>query len=254
MQPSRSTDARANLSKRAPSFSLLFLVAGPAVFAACGDDGNVLGSDSAAGSSGQAGTGGSAGSANTAGSGQAGSLTNAGANAGGTTSGGTSSAAGKTGAGGASCAIPECLRANVCLDKCGGSEVSSGCCACPASTVEESTCTAAGGQGSGGQTGSDCAGMTCTASQTCVAYRTVGGAVFPPGAGGKCTTGRHLENNMCENDFAYACAGLTGCSAPAATCHCAANTKCANANFCSLPTASAWLDTSAELVCEQQVP
>jgi hypothetical protein len=251
MQPLRSTDANGRLSQRAPaSFCLLalFLVAGPAVFAACGDDGNVLGSDGGAGSSGQASGGGSAGSSNTAGSGHAGTLTNAGMTSGGTSSGG------KTGAGGATCNIPECLRANVCLDKCGGNVLSSGCCTCPASTVEESSCTAAGGQGSGGQGSSDCAGMTCTTSQTCVAYRTVGGAIFPPDAGGQCMAGRHVENNMCQADFAYTCAALSGCSAPAATCHCAANTPCANTNICRLPRAAAWLDTSADLVCEQQVP
>jgi hypothetical protein len=114
------------------------------------------------------------------------------------------------------------------------------------------SCNAAGGQGGG--TSADCVGMTCDANQTCVAYRTVGGAQIPPDAGGGCPAGKHAENDHCFSDFAYTCAGLTGCSAPATTCHCAAGSKCANANACRLPYAAAWLDTAAELVCEQQVP
>jgi hypothetical protein len=96
--------------------------------------------------------------------------------------------------------------------------------------------------------------MTCTASQTCVAYRTVGGGIFPPDTEGKCMTGKHLENDRCQSDFAYTCAELTGCTAPAATCHCAANTPCAASNVCRLPYVVPWLDPSADLLCELQAP
>jgi hypothetical protein len=220
---------------------LTVLACGFASVAACGDDGSTSG-----GAAGQTTTGGSAGSSG-AGSGHAGSVASAGVNAGGASSGG------KPGTGGASCEIQECFRANVCLDHCGGKVVSSGCCACAAPTVDELSCNeAAGGQGGG--TSAECVGMTCSADQTCVAYRTVGGAQIPPDAGGGCTTGKHVENDHCVSDFAYTCAALTGCSAPAATCHCAAGSKCANDNACRLPFEAVWLDAAADLVCEQQVP
>jgi hypothetical protein len=96
--------------------------------------------------------------------------------------------------------------------------------------------------------------MTCAANQSCVAYRTVGGAVMPPDADGKCMDGRHVEGNTCQADFGYTCAELTGCSAPAATCHCAPGTACANSTVCRLPSSSPWLDTSADLVCELLAP
>jgi hypothetical protein len=77
---------------------------------------------------------------------------------------------------------------------------------------------------------------------------------MPPDAEGKCMAGRHLEGNMCQSDFGYTCAELTGCSAPAATCRCAPSTQCSNSTVCRLPSDSPWLDTSAELVCELQAP
>jgi hypothetical protein len=67
-------------------------------------------------------------------------------------------------------------------------------------------------------------------------------------------SGKHLENDHCVSDFAYTCAMLTGCSAPSTSCHCAAGSQCASANACRLPYAAAWLDTAADLVCEQQAP
>lgn len=214
-----------------------------ASLAACGDDG-----DTSSGASAGQTTGGSAGSSSAgAGTGHAGSVASAGLSAGGTSSGGT------TGSGGASCEIQECFRAVVCLDKCGGRVVASGCCPCAAPTVDELSCDeAAGGQGGGAS--ADCVGMTCDADETCVAYRTVGGAQISPDADGECMAGKHVENGHCFSDFAYTCAELTGCSAPAATCHCATGSKCAGTNTCRLPSDAAWLDTAAELVCEQQAP
>ncbi|MES1182765.1 MAG: hypothetical protein ABUL60_03065, partial [Myxococcales bacterium] len=205
----------------------------------------------------------SAGSS-TAGNAHAGMQSSAGVSSGGTANGGmatggTASNAGTANGGTASgggpnCNTGECIRANVCLDQCGGNVVYTGCCACPKNTVEELTCNGSGGQGSGGQGSSDCVGSTCTASETCVAYRTIGGAIFPPDTEGMCMTGRHVEGNMCQPDFNYTCAALNGCDTPGVTCHCAPNTTCSNANACKLPTASAWLDPDADLVCEQLAP
>ena len=95
--------------------------------------------------------------------------------------------------------------------------------------------------------------MSCSSSQTCVAYRTVGGAIDPPNDG-LCMVGKHLESNMCQSDFVYTCAALTGCSAPATTCRCAADSECSNTTICRLPSAAPWLDQSAALVCELQAP
>lgn len=232
------------------------LVVGSLGFAACGDDGNRLGSDPVASSS----SGGNAGSMNPGGTGHAGGQAGAG-----TTSGGGHSAAGTAGdggsragsgrgGGGATCDIGECIRANVCLERCGGKVVYMGCCPCAADTVEQTMCTSSGGQESGNQGGTDCAGTTCTATQSCVAYRTVGGGLFPVDDQGMCMAGKHAEGKLCQADFAYTCAELTGCGAPSAACRCAANTDCARTTTCRVPTASAWLDASADLVCELQVP
>ncbi len=238
----------------------LLMVAGPALFAACGGDDSASGAAGNGASSGHA-TGGSAGN------GHAGSGTNTGgdaSNAGGANTSGTSTSGGKTGGGGATntggktgsggapaCAIGECFRANVCLDKCGGTVVSTGCCACEAPAVDELRC-GAGGAGAGGSSAA-CVGMTCGAGQTCVAHRTVGGAQIPPDAG-SCPAGRHVENSTCRNDFAYTCAALTGCAMPAATCQCAAASKCGYTDGCILPYKAAWLDADADLICEQHAP
>jgi hypothetical protein len=69
-----------------------------------------------------------------------------------------------------------------------------------------------------------------------------------------CMAGRHAEGRLCQANFAYTCAELMGCGAPSATCRCAANTACAGTTTCRVPTASAWLDASADLVCELQAP
>jgi hypothetical protein len=263
MQPFKTTAFQA--PKRAPaSFSLLaaFLLAGSVTFGACGDDGNLLGSDVGGGSAGQAGTG----TTSMAGNGHAGARTTGGGTSGGTTNaaagtGGTGSSSAGAGSGGTSssagapsCNIGECLRANVCLDKCGGKVVYTGCCSCAANTVEQTRCMGAGGQGSGGQSSGDCAGSTCTAGQSCVAHRTVGGAIFPVDTQGMCMAGKHAEGDRCQPDFNYACAELTGCNAPSASCRCAPNTDCAYTTTCRLPTSSAWLDPAADLVCELQAP
>jgi hypothetical protein len=256
-------------SRRASaSFRSLWLlaVAGTMTVAACGDDGNLLGSDGSAGKAGSAsagslsGTGdvgiqagsGNGGNANSGGT--AGTAANGGNANGGTASGGTATNGGTANGGAAACNMGQCIRANVCFDECDGNVVYTGCCGCPAGTVEQLSCTSSGGQGSGGQASGECVGTTCTAAQTCVAYRTVGGAIFPPDAQGMCMEGRHVEGQSCQADFGYTCAELTGCDASGAKCRCAANTECANTTDCRAPTASAWLDASAHLVCELLAP
>ena len=246
---------------RSFGFAACPLLAGT-MAAACSDDGNLLGTEnggkggggqpmagsSSGGSSGLAGTGANGGKGGEGGSAPGGSAGNA---ASGNANGGASSG----GAGGEpACEQGLCIRANVCLDRCGGSQVYTGCCACPANTVEELTCTGSGGNGGGGGSGADCAGETCAANETCVGYRVVGGAVFPPDQNNECPAGRHLEANTCQYDFSYTCATLTNCNAPSATCRCAPGTDCANTTQCRLPPTSAWLDPDAQLVCELLAP
>lgn len=259
MQFKERHQVRSNASQPKPaSFGLLalLLAAGSAAFGACGDDGSLLGSDNGAGTAGQAGQGGS-GNTSSAGSGLAGKQAGGGntSNGGTAGAGGTTSNGGTAGTGGATCETGLCIRPNVCLDECDGDVVYTGCCQCEAGTVEQLSCSANGGQGSGGQASSACVGATCTSNQTCVAYRTIGGvAPPPPDAQGDCEAGRHAEGNYCQPDFGYTCAELSGCSAPAATCRCAPNTQCAGTTVCRLPSDSPWLDTSADLVCELLAP
>ena len=95
--------------------------------------------------------------------------------------------------------------------------------------------------------------MTCDAGESCVAHRTIGGALLPPDADG-CPEGRHLENQRCQTDFAYTCAPLIGCIDDADTCRCALQTSCAYATNCKAPYTAEWLDTDAEVVCEVLAP
>jgi hypothetical protein len=245
-------------------FIAVLAVAGPTLFAACGGDDD----DSASGASGSGATSGQHTAGGSAGSGHGGSVSNtagdvsttaggasdtAGTSSnGGTTGNAGTASGGKTGGGGApSCDIKECLRANVCLDHCGGTVVYTGCCACEAPTVDELSC-GAGGAGPGGGNAA-CVGVTCGAGQTCVAHRTIGGAQIPPDAG-TCPTGKHVENNTCRNDFGYTCSALVGCAMPAPTCQCAEASKCGYTDGCILPYKAAWLDTDADLICEQHAP
>ncbi|HET7543528.1 MAG TPA: hypothetical protein VFK05_26830 [Polyangiaceae bacterium] len=58
-------------------------------------------------------------------------------------SGGTPGSSGAPAHGGqnGTCEIMECFVANTCLDKCGGSVVYVGCCACEPPSVNDFTCT-----------------------------------------------------------------------------------------------------------------
>jgi len=253
MQRLTTTASRSAKRGSASCSSLVaLLVTAPLVLAACADDGNLTGGAGHAGAPVSAGT-------SHGGQSDAGESGNGGKSAGGAGHGGTSEGGadhgGTGGSGGApDCQIGECLRAVVCLDECGGNVVSTSCCPCATNTVDQTTCMAAGGQGGGGGSGHDCVDTTCGAAQSCVAYRTVGGAIDLPDTHGMCAAGEHLEGDRCEADFSYTCAELTGCSALSASCRCAPTTKCAHTNSCRTPSASAWLDASTELVCEQQVP
>jgi hypothetical protein len=123
------------------------------------------------------------------------------------------------------------------------------------------------GTGSGGAGGSStsCPGVACTATQVCVAYRTVGGAMIEPDAGA-CRMGSHVEpfdssRSVCQADYAYRCADLVGCDKSTVSCACATLNNNAGGTCptgypaCHDPTPGlAWLDASAQLICEQQVP
>ena len=115
-----------------------------------------------------------------------------------------------------------------------------------------------GAGGAGGSEAHDCNGTACTATQACVAYRTVGGAFVPPEAG--CPNGKHLEGGSCQADFAYKCVDLHGaCQNEPLSCACAQpptnNPGVCPVGFgsCSLP-ATAAVDASTELVCQQLAP
>jgi hypothetical protein len=216
--------ARQSASLHRPiAFGFWFLATCGAA-AACSDDGNLLGSENSAGSGGShAGSGGSR-----AGSG--------GSHAGTQTSAGASVVAGAAGS----------------ASEGGGS--STGGYAGTPSEGGAAGMGGAGGDAGGAGGGGDCVDETCAANETCVAHRTVGGAVMPPDQNNQCMDGQHLEGSNCLSDFSYTCATLTGCSAPSGTCRCAAGTECAGTTVCRLPSASAWLDTDAQLVCELLAP
>jgi hypothetical protein len=123
-----------------------------------------------------------------------------------------------------------------------------------------------GGGGAGGGTSKECVGATCTATQVCVAYRRVGGGLLQPD-GGKCPSGSHVEplggaGAYCAADFAYKCAELVGCFQGKVTCACAtinindtAGTCPTGYAACSDPKPdTTWLNSSAQLICEERVP
>ena len=261
----RASHSNRKMQRAAVSLgSLAIAVFGaPLMFGACGGDGSV------AGSAGQAGQG-TSGNANSAGQATAGVSSHGGSANGGAASNpggsGGRNSGGKAG-GGSDCENIECFRANVCLDRCGGKVVYSGCCACGEGTVEELSCMTSGGRGSGGGSSgasgsggssgasSACANkQTCAPGQFCIGYRAVGGAIVLPDSAGKCMPTKHVENGRCQNDFTYTCAEISGCDAPAATCRCGALAACGTTNVCRLPMDGPWLDEAVVLVCELQVP
>ncbi len=114
---------------------------------------------------------------------------------------------------------------------------------------------AGSGGGSGGMSGSsgmNCVDRTCSASEACVAYRTIGGAITFPGDGGACPLYAHLEGSTCQANFAYQCVAQPRCTGGVIDCTCG---TCPQGNpTCRAPTASQWLDPSAKLVCELLAP
>ncbi|HEY0469646.1 MAG TPA: hypothetical protein VGC79_35895 [Polyangiaceae bacterium] len=104
----------------------------------------------------------------------------------------------------------------------------------------------------------DCNGALCSATEVCIGYRTLGGALSLPD-GGTCPTGKHIEDNQCRADFAYKCADLRGaCRNHEVSCACAEppnnNPGVCPTGYgsCSAPEPTA--DSPAQLLCQQLVP
>jgi hypothetical protein len=127
------------------------------------------------------------------------------------------------------------------------------------------TTTGAGGSqgGTGGGGGADagqCPGVACQAGQICVAYRTVGGAIFEPDDAGTCPPGRHPESfgngrGMCVADWAYQCVELRGCAGMNVSCSCGQASCPQGYGSCADPAANdMWLDPAAQLTCSLLAP
>jgi hypothetical protein len=86
----------------------------------------------------------------------------------------------------------------------------------------------------------------------------LGGTLQLPDASGKCPAKYHVEPNgttgQCVSDFAYECREPVGCGTATLSCSCGAATCPSTYNFCQNPNASAWLDPTADLVCELLAP
>jgi hypothetical protein len=119
--------------------------------------------------------------------------------------------------------------------------------------------------GSGGNTTNDagpgsCGKETCTASEVCVAYRTIGGGLIYPTDAGKCPPGSHVEpggpfNSHCAADYRYQCVPLVGCAGADVRCSCATGTCPSQYFSCSDPSSGTIaLDPSAQLICQQLAP
>ncbi|HET7541359.1 MAG TPA: hypothetical protein VFK05_15890 [Polyangiaceae bacterium] len=186
------------------------------------------------------------------------------------TNGGSASTNGGNANGGSGGAVVCCLAFPTCpagerqavSPECPGQaschQVSICCSSIWCVTSDEASAGGAAGSGAGGT--HDCNGLTCTASQACVAYRTDGGVVLPPDSARTCPTGTHLEGSRCARDFAYQCAERHGtCQNEPISCACAEpdtnNPGVCPAGYgsCSAPSANA-VAPSTELVCQQLVP
>jgi hypothetical protein len=117
-----------------------------------------------------------------------------------------------------------------------------------------------GGAGGGGADAGQCPGGACQAGQICVAYRTVGGAVFEPDDAGACPPGRHLESfgsglGTCVADWAYRCVELRGCAGMKVSCTCGQASCPQSYTACADPPANdMWLDPAAQLTCSLLAP
>ena len=223
---------------------------------ACSDDGRVIGERAASGgTSGQAGSGasgqsGSDGASPTGGSSgdaSGGTASNAGTANGGTENAGTAgdatggdAGAGAGGAGGSSTGGAGGTAGDAGRGGAAGGAGSGG---------------AGAGGGNGGMSGSsgmNCVDRNCSASEACVAHRTIGGAQIRADDAGACPSGAHLEGNICFADFAYQCVAQPRCAAGEVNCTC--GTCPQGSPSCRAPYAADWLDPSAKLVCELLAP
>jgi len=183
---------------------------------------------------------------------------NGGSASGGSANGG--SANGGSANGGTGGATVCCAAAPVCAANERQAEASEcpGQASCHQVTICCSSIWCVANDGSGGVGGSsggathDCNGIQCTATQACVAYRTLGGALFLAD-GGTCPTGMHLQGEHCEQDFAYRCADLhDACQNQAVSCACAQGVCPSGYSSCSQSQPTA--DISAQLICQQLAP
>lgn len=92
---------------------------------------------------------------------------------------------------------------------------------------------AGGGGGQAGQSGSTDCDPPCTGQTVCVGSGVEGGAVFLPGDGGVCPSGRHLQGNTCVSNLTYSCQPIpSGCNGTV-TCACAAGSLCTQQQICT---------------------
>ena len=92
----------------------------------------------------------------------------------------------------------------------------------------------------------------CKVGEICVAYRTIGGALFTPDDAGLCPPGKHLQpGGRCENDWAYtcqpkpvSCPGTVDCSCAQSFC-----TDHGYGDACSVRT-----ETSSDIECVLPAP
>src|SRR5258708_24576194 len=116
-----------------------------------------------------------------------------------------------------------------------------------------------GAGGAGGADAGQCPGSACQAGQICIAYRTVGGAVFEPDDAGACPSGRHVEpfgngRGMCVADWGYQCVELRGCAGKV-SCSCGQASCPSGYSACGDPPANdMWIDPAAQLTCSLLAP
>ena len=202
--------------------------------AGCGNDGALPGDGNSSG-----GSGAESGSTSTGGAGHGGSTAGVAGASAGSAAGGASAGAGASDHGGSSSGGT-------------GGTAATGGGAGTATTGGGAGMATGGGAGTAGGPGKECVDRTCAASEACVAYRTVGGAVIAPADAGACPPNAHLEGQTCMANFAYQCVAQPGCPAGQIDCTCG---MCPPTYFsCHVAGTSQWLDPDAELTCELLAP
>jgi hypothetical protein len=148
---------------------------------------------------------------------------------------------------------------------CGDSEQTGGSAGAGGANASTGTMAGTGGAqggagGAGGPDAGQCPGASCNTGEICIAYRTVGGAVFMPDDAGACPPGRHPEpfgggTSICEPDFAYRCVALRGCAGMEVSCACGQASCPTGYPACADPPANdMWIDPAAQLTCSLQAP